>query len=73
MSGYKSNYKNTYYVIQKYGSLLLLLYLSNMVNWISHKLLAVFLTTRLLYFLKDMDFICVGHMASAPERRKRVF
>ena len=37
--------------VQKSGSLLLFLYFSNMVNWISPKLLTVFLTTWLWSFL----------------------
>ena len=36
---------------KKSGSLLLLLYLSHLVNWISTKLLIVFLTTPLQHFL----------------------
>ena len=42
---------------KKYGSLLFLLYFSNMVKWISPNLLTVFLTTWLRYFLKIVKFL----------------
>ena len=41
---------------KKYSSPLISLYFSNMVKWICPKLLTVFLTTWLLYFLKIVRF-----------------
>ena len=59
--------------VKKNQTLLLFLYFSNMVNLISQKFLAVFVTTQLQHFLITFgfsNFFCMGYTACAPKGRE---